>query len=78
MNKYIIRSFHLNNYTKDYLLQEMQIVLELYSQLDSKVAETEISIKECVFTMNPPMLSIPGIGVKSAAVCLRNLVTSLN
>ena len=56
--------------TEDYLLQEMQIVLELYSQLDSKVDETEASIKECVSVINPPMLTDPGIGVESAAVIL--------
>ena len=56
--------------TEDYLLQEMQIVLELYSQLDSKVDETEASIKECVSNMNPPMLTVPGIGIESAAVIL--------
>ena len=56
--------------TEDYLLQEMQIVLELYSQLDSKVDETEASFKECVSDMNPPMLSVPGIGIESAAVIL--------
>ena len=54
--------------TQDYLLQEMQIVLELYSQLDSKVDETESSIKECASDMNPPMLTVPGIGIDSAAV----------
>ena len=56
--------------TEDYLLLQMQIVLELYSQLDSKVAETETSIKVCVSAINPPMLTIPGIGIESAAVIL--------
>jgi len=56
--------------TEDYLLQEMQIILGLYSQLDSKVDETEASIEECISTMNPPMLSVPGIGIESAAVIL--------
>lgn len=56
--------------TEDYLLQEMQIVLELYYQLDSKVDETEYYIEECVSAINPPMLSIPGIGIESAAVIL--------
>lgn len=55
---------------EDYLLQEMQIVLELYSRLDSKVDETENLIKECVSAINPPILSIPGIGVDSAAIIL--------
>ena len=56
--------------TEDYLLQEMQIVLDLYSRLDSKVDETENLIKECVSAINPPILSIPGIGIDSAAVIL--------
>ncbi len=56
--------------TEDYLLQEMKIVLELYSQLNAKVDETEISIKACVSEINPPMLTMPGIGIESAAVIL--------
>lgn len=56
--------------TEDYLLQEMQIVLELYSKLDSMIDETERSIKECISDMNPPMLTVPGIGIESAAVML--------
>lgn len=48
----------------------MRIVLELYSQLDSKIDETENSIKECVSEMNPPMLNVPGIGIESATVIL--------
>lgn len=56
--------------TEDFLLQEMNIVLELYSQLDSKIDETERSIKECVSEINPPILSVPGIGVESAAVII--------
>lgn len=54
----------------DFLLQEMDIVLELYSQLDSKVDETELLIRECVSEIDPPMLTVPGIGVDSAAVIL--------
>ena len=54
--------------TEDFLLQEMKIVLELYSQLDSKIDETENLIQECVSEINPPMLTVPGIGVESAAV----------
>ena len=56
--------------TEDYLLLQMQIVLDIYRQLDSKIDETEVSIKECVSDMNPPMLSVPGIGIESAAVIL--------
>ena len=56
--------------TEYFLLQEMKIVLELYSQLDSKIDETENLIQECVSEINPPMLTVPGIGVESAAVIL--------
>lgn len=56
--------------TEDFLLEEMKIVLDLYSQLDSKIDETENLIQECVSEINPPMLTVPGIGVESAAVIL--------
>ena len=52
----------------DFLLSEMAMVIDIFSQLDSKVDETEMLIEECILEINPPMLSIPGIGVKSAAV----------
>ena len=54
----------------DFLLSEMAMVLDIFSQLDSKVDETETLIKECVLEINPPILTIPGIGVDSAAVIL--------
>ena len=54
----------------DFLLSEMAMVIDIFSQLDSKVDETEALIKECVLEINPPMLTIPGIGVESAAVIL--------
>ena len=38
--------------------------------MDSKVDETETLISECVSELNPPMLTIPGIGIDSAAVIL--------
>ena len=56
--------------TEDFLLQEMKIVLEIYSQLDSKIDETENLIQECVSEIYPPMLTVPSIGVESAAVIL--------
>ena len=56
--------------TEDYLLQQMQIVLEIYSQLDSKVDETEVSIKECVSDMNPLMLSVPGSSEQNRQKCI--------
>lgn len=56
--------------TDDFLLQEMKITLELYSLLDSKIDSIEQSVKECVSSMNPPMLTVPGIGIESTAVIL--------
>ena len=55
---------------EDYLLQEMRIVLDLYHQLDSKIDEIDSQIKEYVSYMNAPVLTIPGIGIDSAAVIL--------
>ena len=54
----------------DFLLSEMAMAIDIFSQLDSKVDETETLIKECVLEINPPILTIPGIGVDSAAVIL--------
>ena len=54
----------------DFLLSEMAMVTDIFSQLDSKVDETETLIKGCVLEINPPILTIPGIGVDSAAVIL--------
>ena len=54
----------------DYLLDQMNILLDLYSQLDSKVDELDSQIKECVRGIDLPCLSIPGIGELSVAVIL--------
>ena len=56
--------------SSDFLIEEMKMVLDIYGQLDSKVDETERLIQECVRDINPPLLSIPGIGIDSAAVIL--------
>ena len=47
---------------------ELETLLELYSQLDSKVNETETKICELIRDIDPPLLSIKGIGEISAAV----------
>ena len=54
----------------DFLLNEMTMVIDIFSHLDSKVDETETLISKCVSELNPPMLTIPGIGIDSAAVIL--------
>lgn len=56
--------------TSDFLLHQMSVPLELYSQLDSKVDELEQQIEEYICGIDPPILSIPGIGALSAAVIL--------
>ena len=56
--------------TSDYLLQEMEITIDIYNQLQSKVEEIEQQINNYVLELNPTMLTIPGIGVSSAAVIL--------
>ena len=56
--------------TSDYLLQEMEITIDIYNQLQSKVEEIELQIHDCVLDLAPPMLTIPGIGAASAAVIL--------
>jgi len=54
----------------DYLLSEMDVLLELYNQLDAKIQEIEEQVVACIQGINPPMLSIPGIGALSAAIIL--------
>ena len=56
--------------TCDYLLQEMEITIDIYNQLQSKAEEIELQIHDCVLDLAPPMLTIPGIGAASAAVIL--------
>lgn len=54
----------------DFLLSEMRITLDIYSQMDAKVQELEEQIISLINDLNPPMLSIPGIGYMSAAVII--------
>ena len=56
--------------TNDFLLHQMSVLLELYAQMDSKVDELERQIEDCIHGIDPPILSIPGIGALSAAVIL--------
>ena len=56
--------------TTDFLLHQMSVLLELYAQMDSKIEELERQIEDCVRGIDPPMLSIPGVGALSAAVIL--------
>lgn len=57
-------------HASDFLISEMRITLDIYSQMDAKVQELEEQIISLVNDLNPPMLSIPGIGYMSAAVII--------
>jgi len=47
---------------------ELETLLDLYSQIDSKIGELETDITEIIQQINPPTSSIKGIGIISAAV----------
>ena len=46
----------------------MSILLELYTQLDAKAEELDDQIEECVCGIDPPMLSILGVGTSAKGV----------
>lgn len=52
---------------------ELDALLDLYSQLDSKIDEIESQIIEIVETLKPPTLSIKGVGPISAAIIVSEL-----
>lgn len=54
----------------DFLLKQMEITIDIESQLDAKIDEIESQIRECIRGLNPPILTIPGIGELTAAVIL--------
>lgn len=56
--------------SSDYLLQEMEITIDIYNQMSSKIDNLELQINNCVMRLEPPILSVPGIGASSAAVIL--------
>ena len=54
----------------DFLLKQMEITIDIENQLDAKIDEIETQIAECIRGLNPPVLTIPGIGELTAAVIL--------
>lgn len=54
----------------DFLLKQMEVTIDIESQLDAKIAEIEAQISDCVRGSDPPILTIPGIGELTAAVIL--------
>ena len=57
----------------NYLLDQMNILLELYNQSEYKVDELDSRIKECALGIDPPCLPLPGIAELSIAVTLSEL-----
>lgn len=56
--------------SNDFLLKQMEITIDIENQLDAKIDEIESQIVECIRGLNPPILTIPGIGELTAAVIL--------
>ena len=54
----------------DFLLKQMEITIDIENQLDAKIDEITAQISECIRGLNPPILTIPGIGELTAAVIL--------
>ena len=54
----------------DFLLKQMEITIDIENQLDAKIDEIESQIRECIRGLNPPILTIPGVGELTAAVIL--------
>ena len=54
----------------EFLLKQMEITIDIENQLDAKIDEIESQIRECIRGLNPPILTIPGIGELTAAVIM--------
>ena len=52
---------------------QLEIVLDLYNQIDSKISELEDQITTIITELNPPTLSIKGVGAVSAAVIISEI-----
>ena len=52
---------------------ELKHTIKLIQELTSEINEIEDSIQQIMDELNPPILSIPGIGVNSAALILAEI-----
>lgn len=52
---------------------ELKHTIKLIQELASEINEIEDSIQKIIDELNPPILSIPGMGVNSAAVILAEI-----
>ena len=46
---------------------ELKHTIKLIRELTSEIDEIEVSIQKIMDELNPPILSIPGVGIQSAA-----------
>lgn len=64
--KYLAKNT-VGTFNEHYRIQ-LETLIDLHSQLDSKIDQVETEISEIIKAMNPPTLSIKGVGEFSAAV----------
>ena len=54
-------------HSTDYLVMQMEMTIDIYNQMDSKIDLLESEIKDILSDLHTPIVSIPGIGEMSAA-----------
>ena len=52
---------------------ELKHTIKLIRELTSEIDEIEVSIQKIMDELNPPILSIPGVGIQSAAMILAEI-----
>ncbi len=52
---------------------ELKHTIKLIQELTSEIDEIEVSIQKIMDELNPPILSIPGVGIQSAAMILAEI-----
>ena len=52
---------------------ELKQTIKLIRELTSEIDEIEVSIQKIMDELNPPILSIPGVGIQSAAMILAEI-----
>jgi len=52
---------------------ELETLLDIYTQIDVKINELEAAITDIISEMNPPTLSIKGVGPISAAIIVSEI-----
>lgn len=58
---------------KRFIYQQLKHTIKLIRELTSEIDEIEVSIQKIMDELNPPILSIPGVGIQSAAMILAEI-----